>query len=910
MDRLWSDLRHAARGLRHAPAFTTVAVATLALGIGATSAIFSVVQSVLLRPLPFPAPERIVAPISTHAERGVRDGGDTYADYLDWRKQGDLFEALALWRPSTFDLASDGRAERVGALFVTGEYFGVLGARTSLGRTFDVSAEQPGDRPVVLADGAWRRIFGADPTVIDRKIFLSGVPYTVAGVLAPGHVWPIEMDVFVPLRLDPARDPTLLRRDNFVFRALARLRPGVSIDHARARLRTLAVNVEGETPTRKGWSYDLVELRAYTVGDQFPRQVLMLSAAAALVLLIACANVANLLLVRGTTRTRDVAVRVALGASRGRIVRALLAEAGILSIAGSALGLAAGYWLSRALVAIAPRDQRLLAALSLDWQTVAFAAIAAAITTLVFALAPALQAGVVAPNAALKDSGRATSGKRSVLLRDLVVGCQVALAVVLLVTATLLVRSLTALGRADIGVDVRNVLGARVIVPGTRYPQPAQRSTFYDALLERVAALPGVRTAALTSRLPAGGPGFGLGRVFLREGQPEPPASSDAPAQWTVVTPAYFDTMGIRLLRGRAFTAQDEAASVPVIIISERLARTLFPGEEPLGRRIRSWRDENKYREIVGIAADVRYFGLTDRPRAAVYVPHRQDPWGTMMLAVKTAGDPSEIVPELRRELNALDPLLALGAGGTREMGTMDRFAAESVSETRFTGSLIAAFAAVALVLATIGVYGVMSYVASRRAREMGLRMALGARPASIRALILGRGLAITTVGIVIGLTGAIAAARALRSSIHEIPPTDPWSFSLAPVVLLGATALACLIPAWIRFRFYVSTELTTRRIVATVSPALGTMNRHSCWRFETRIMSGRLLNRIRRTVVIGWDSVSIVVSLPYLINTGVRCFGRLRAWGTNASVPVPTNKTPPTANRSEVRQLAGNRCE
>jgi putative ABC transport system permease protein len=796
MDRLWLDLKQAARGLRRQPGFTAVAVATLALGIGANSAIFSVVQSLMLRPLPYPHAERIVAPIGVQSSRGIRDGGDAYADYVDWRKQTDIFEAIALWRPASLDLTGDGHSERIAALAVTGEYFVVLGA-TVVGRAFDASAEAPGDRPVVLSNGAWQRIFAGDPQVIGRTTYLSGLPYTIVGVLAPGQSWPVDTDAFVPLRLDPARDPSLLRRDNFVFSALARLRPGVSIDQARARLRTLAANVEAETPTRKGWTYDLVDLRAYTVGDDFSRQVLLLAIAVGVVLLIACANVANLLLVRGTGRSRETALRVALGASRRRVVRSQLLDAALLSAAGSLLGLLVGYGLSRGLVAIAPPDQRLLVPLGLDWQTVVFLIVATVITAALFGVLPALQAAVVDPHDTLKEGGRISASRSAGRIRDIIVGAEIALAVVLVVSGALLVRSLMALDRADAGIDTQRVLGARVVAPGARYADDARRLAFYGALVDRVTAIPGVQSAALTSRLPAGGPGFGLGRVFLREGQPEPPASADAPAQWTVVTPGYFQTIGMHLVRGRLFTQQDDSKSVPVIIISERLARTMFPGSDAIGRRIRSWRDENVYREIVGVVNDVRYFGLTDTPRSAVYIPHQQSPWGTMMLTVKTAVDPLSILPELRRELTALDPLLALGAAGTRELGTMQEFAAESVSETRFMANLLGSFALLSLALAAIGVYGVMSYVVSRRTHEMGVRIALGARPQEITTLILGRGLVLTAAGIVVGLAGAAAAARALQSSVHEIGTADPWSFAIAPILLFIVASLACLIPAW-----------------------------------------------------------------------------------------------------------------
>jgi len=792
MAGLPQDFRFGLRALRSAPGFSIVAIAALALGIGATSAIFTLLYGVMIRPLPFPDPDRIVTSISTQAKRGTRDGGVSYADYQDWRQQPNLFQYAALWRPASFDLTGGDRPERVRALAVTGEFFQVLGGLPILGRTFGPEAEADGDRPVVLTDGAWQRLFGDDRGAIGRTIYLSGLPYTIVAVIPTNLAWPENTDAFVPMRLNPATNTSLLRRDNFIFRSIARLHPSTSLEQARARVATLAHGIEQQFPaSRAGWSYDVVRLHDYTVGEEFRSALLILGAAVGLVLLIACANVANLLLARGADRRRELAVRAALGASRGRIRQALLAESTLLASAGGLLGLALSYWLSRALARIAPADTPLLTAPAIDWPMVTFTFGAAALTALLFGLLPAWQGGTISPGDALKDGGRTGAGRKAARMRDLLVVSEMALAVVLLVGSALTIRSLIAISRIDPGVDVHNVLGAGVILPGSRYPKPANRIQFFEQLTERIRALPGVRIASYTSRLPAGGPGVGLGRVFLAEGQAEPPATSDVQAQWTVVGPDYFTTLGTRIIKGRAFTRQDSAQAQPVIIVGERFASQMFPGQDPIGRRIRSWRDESVLREIVGVAADVKYTGLAERPHNAIYVPHTQDAWGFMILSVKAENDPMALANAVRQEVTAMDPMLALG-----DVDSLAHFSSESVSSNRFTARLLGAFAALALLLAAIGVYGVMAYAVSRRSQEIGVRVALGATRRDVALLIIGRGLLLAGIGLVAGTAAAGLTARALRATLPEIAPLDPMSYAAAAGILLVVALAACGIPA------------------------------------------------------------------------------------------------------------------
>jgi putative ABC transport system permease protein len=798
------DLKVGARALRSARGFSVVAILALALGIGATSAIFTLLYRVMIRPLPYPEPDRIVTSISVQEIRGIRDGGVSFADYQDWRQQADLFQYSALWRSTSLDLTGGDRPERVTALTVTGEFFHVLGSQPVLGRTFGPEADVDGDRPVVITDGTWQRLFGGDRGVIGRAIHLSGVPHILVGVIPTNLAWPERTDVFVPLRLNPASNPSLLRRDNFIFRSIARLPANVSLEQANARVATLARGVEQQfTASRKGWSYAVVGLHDYTVGEEFRGALLILGAAVGLVLLIACANVANLLLARGADRRRELAVRAALGASRGRIRQALLAESTLLASVGGVLGLALANWLSRALVTIAPAETPLLAVPRLDWPMVGFTFGVALATALLFGLLPAWQDATVSPGDALKDGGRTGAGRRAGHVRDILVVSEMALAVVLLVASAMTIRSLVAIGRVDPGVDVKHVLGARLILPGPRYPQPVHRAQFFDQLVERVRSLPGVSNASITSRLPAGGPGAGLGRVFLAEGQAEPPATTDVPAQWTVVGPDYFATVGTPIVKGRTFTPQDNSRSQPVIVVGERFASQMFPGQDPIGRKIRSWRDENVLREIVGVVGDVKYMGLADRPRNAVYVPHAQDSWGTMILSAKSEGDPLALVNAIRQEVTALDPMLALG-----NVDSLANFSAESISGNRFTARLLGAFAALALVLAAIGVYGVMAYAVSRRSQEIGVRVALGATQRDVALLVIGRGLLLAVIGLIVGGTAAGLSARTVRAMLPEIDPLDPLSFAVSAGILLVVALAACGIPALRASRLDPSTVL------------------------------------------------------------------------------------------------------
>lgn len=788
-------LRRSFRALWRTPSFSVVAVATLALGIGATVAVFSAVHAVLLAPLPYPDANALVVPVSTNVARGIRFGSVPYADFLDWRAERDIFAHVAVWWPRGVDVAGgDGAVpERIDAAEVDGEFFDVLGVQPLVGRRFRSEDHAANAPPVaIISHGLWQRALGGAPDVLDRDIRIGGTPTRVVGVLQPASMWPEDWQLWLPLHSSVLNEADRSRRDNMIFQAIARLQPGASLAAGRARVAAIAARVARDHPeSRAGWSSDLVPMRDYFVERELRDALLVLLGAVGLVMLIACVNVASLLLARATVRARELALRAALGAGPARIARELLVESLLLAAAGGTLGLAIGSGLMRVLAALAPAGVPFVGAMALNGPVLAAALALSLGSVLVFGVAPAMAGARQQPVDALRSETAAAGTARATLrLRDGLVVVETALAVILMVSAGLMTRSLFAIVNRDPGVEVDRVLAARVALPGARYDEEA-KARFFESLTADLARQPGVAAAAATSFLPAGGGGFGLGRVFLEEGQPEPPSSADYPAFWNVVTPDYFRTLGIPLRTGRAFTERDSAAGTPVIVINETLARKMFPNENPLGRRIRSWRDENVLREIVGVVADVRYGGLADEDRALVYVPHRQNSWGAMAIVVRTTGNPADSARLLRETVARLDPDLALG-----RLGTLAEFARASVARERFSAALLAGFAGASVLLASIGIYGVMAYLVARRSREFGIRAALGASPRELFGQVIGRGLALTAIGGALGVAGAMAASRALAHLLFEAKGIDTPMLAAICVLLPAIAIAACAIPA------------------------------------------------------------------------------------------------------------------
>jgi putative ABC transport system permease protein len=788
------DLRYAVRSLSKTPGYTAVALLALALGIGANAAIFSFVDVMLIRPLPYPHAHRLYVPVSMNRARDIGRGSVSYADYEDWRRERELFEAVAVFQRTSSEIAGGvADPERADTLFVSEDFFRLIDVRPLAGRGLVPSDHAASAASVaVISYSLWQRRFGGDPAVIGQVLRVGRVPHEIVGVLPARASYPEDTQLFLALRPSRFDAADLTRRDNMIFEALARLSSGATREQADARLAAIAARIEQQDPSRRGWTNGILTLREYVIEPELKIALYVLLAAVGAVLLIACANLANLTLVRGAGRSREMGVRLAIGASRSRLLRQLTAESGVLGLAGGAAGLAIGWAGIAALRAFIPANTPFVEHVALDARVVAASALLTFITVLLVGLLPAFSASGVHVTAALKQGGRGSSdGPKGATLRAALVVAEVAGAVVLLVVAGLLVRSLTRLTAAPPGADIDRVLAARVGVPGARYSAD-QRIQFFRTLITRLESEPGVQAAAATSYLPVGGGGFGLGRVFLYEGQAEPPASDDVGAMWSVVTPDFFRTLGIPLVSGRTFDDRDGGDTTPVIIISETFARQMFPNQNPIGRRVRSWRDENVYREIVGVAADVSFSSLADRGSAVVYVPHAQQGWGGMTIAVRAAaGSPESLAPILRRAVASLDPELALS-----NVGTMELFARDSIARERLSALLMAALAALALALAVLGVYGVMSYSVAMRRQEMGVRLALGAAPRDLYRIVLARGIALTALGLTLGVIAAVAATNTLESLLYQTGRFDPAAFGAMALALTGTALVACILPA------------------------------------------------------------------------------------------------------------------
>ncbi|HEY9232393.1 MAG TPA: ABC transporter permease, partial [Blastocatellia bacterium] len=678
---------------------------------------------------------------------------------------------------------------------VSEDYFAVMGSDALLGRTFgDDDYNPPGPaRGLIITYGLWQRRFGSDPDIINQKIFLNGRPYPVVGVMPKDSTWPEDRDVFAPLAVGPTPGPDLLRRDNMVFSGIARLRPDVPEAQVNAVMAGIAARLEQEHPeSRQGWSNRIVGLRDYVVGKQMRSTLLILLAVVGCVLLIACVNVANLLLVRAAAREREMAIRLALGAGRGRLIRQLLTESMLLALVGGGAGFLLAVWGVDLLKSVAPGDTPRLAQVQVNLGVLGFTLAASLATALICGLIPALQSSRADLQQALKESSRsATGGKRSRMVRNALVVSEIALSLVLLIGAGLAIRSFMRVQQVDPGFQVDRLMTMQLNSPSARYPDEARIIAFYKNLIASVEAAPGIESAAASSALPLGGGGFYLGRSFLIEGQPEPPASSDYSAQWNVITPGYFATTGMRLVSGRDFDEHDRADSTKVTIINATLARRMFGDASPLGKRMRSWRDENQLREIVGVVEDVRYYGRDDELRGLVYVPHTQSPWRSMALTVRTHDDPASAASIIRKQIAAVDPGLAVA-----RLETMTTILNRSVAPRRASMLLLAAFGGIAALLASVGIYGVLSYTVAQRVQEIGMRIALGAQSRDVLRLVIGQGMKLTLIGVTLGLGAAFALTRLMASLLYSTSATDPLTFSAIAIMLTLVALLACYVPA------------------------------------------------------------------------------------------------------------------
>jgi putative ABC transport system permease protein len=706
-----------------------------------------------------------------------------------------MFAAVAVFRRGFAAInGGTGDSERAEALSVSDDFFHVIGIQPLAGRALGAADNAPAAAAVtVISHDLWLRRFGGDLAVVGKTLRIGGVPHTVVGVMSPRTIFLEDVDVLLPLVPSRLSEADLARRDNLIFEGIARLTPDATPQQAEARMRVIATRLEQDDPgARTGWTNGLVPLREYIVDSDLATALYVLLAAVGAVLLIACANLANLSLVRGAARARELGVRLALGATRQQLVRQLVAEGALLGLVGGTLGVLLAGVSIPVLGALVPADAPFLSEVSLDSRVMLASAAVTFIAIVGVGVLPALRSSGVTVAQALKEGGRGSSEGRSTLtLRSVLVVVEIASAVVLLVSAGLLLRSFDRLSRTAPGADIDRVLAASVAVPASRYT-PAQRIELFERLTAELSSQPAVEAAAITSFLPAGGGGFGLGRVFLSEGQPQPPAGPDVPAMWCVISPRYFQTLGISLLSGRAFDARDNMASTPVMIVSEAFAARMFPAQNPVGQRVRSWRDENVYREIVAVVRDVPFSSLADRGRAIVYVPHAQQGWGGMTIAMRAAsGSPASLAPVLRNVVNTIDPELPLS-----DIGTMDLFARNSIARERLSASLMGALAVLALALAVLGIYGIMSYSVALRRQEMGVRLALGAAPRDLYRLVLGRGVTLTLIGLLTGIAGALAASKALQSLLYETSTFDPMAFGGMATILALSAVVACLLPA------------------------------------------------------------------------------------------------------------------
>ncbi|HEX8140385.1 MAG TPA: ABC transporter permease [Pyrinomonadaceae bacterium] len=800
MSTFWQDLRYGVRMLLKSPGFTLVAVFALALGIGANTAIFSVVNAVLLRPLPFAEPERLVRLWGTFSQQSVPRGEGQYYDFnispndfADWRTQNRSFEAIAVFS-SYGSVTLTGRDEplRLRCPVVSTEYFSVLGVKPALGRFFLPEEEQVGKhRVVVLSYGAWQQKFGADPSVVGQTLTLNGSSYTVVGV-AP--------KIFEQPRPTPSAEPDMWRplalelepggRASHFLHAMARLKPGVSLQQAQADMDSITANLERQYPdSNLGRGVRLSSLHEAIVGNIRPALRVLLGAVG-FVLLIACANVANLLLARSTVRQREMAIRTALGASRLRIVRQLLTESILLAAVGGGLGLLLALWATDLLTGLGGKDIPRLGAISLDGRILGFTLLVSLLTGIIFGLIPALESARPDLNVSLKEGGRANVGGGQRFRQFLIVS-EVALSLVLLVGAGLMMRSFWRLQHVQLGFDADNLLTLDLSLPRTRYKQADEAALFQQQLVERLKALPGVTSAASSSVLPLSGGNSCDGMMI--EGRPLASAGEAPCVEVRQTSPDYLRAMGIPLLRGRQLTEQDKRDAPFVVVINEALARRFFAGTDPIGQRI-SHSDPSGppvWRTIVGVAGDVRHFGLDAEPLPEFYEPQLQAPsWGTS-LVVRSASDPASVAAAVRAEVRRMDADLPV-----YNVKTMRELASESVAQPRFRTLLLAIFAAVALLLSGVGLYGVMSYWVTQRTREIGVRMALGAQASDVLRMVVGQGMMMAVVGVCVGLVASLALTRVIHSLLFGVSTTDPLTFAAVPLVLCVVAFLASYIPA------------------------------------------------------------------------------------------------------------------
>lgn len=788
MESLLQDIRYGVRSLVKRPGFTLVAILTLALGIGANSAMFSAVNAVLLRPLPYPEAQRIVVVEANNAHLGVSLSNSSLPDFADWQSQSHVFEHIAAFSSGGSIIYDNDESERVRATSVTADFFPLLKINAMAGRPLQPSDTVNGSTPVVvLSNAIWQRRYGSDRNVIGKTVKVGVRDYTIVGVMPAGFDYPAQSELWFPFTLDPAKE----RRDNRYVEVIARLKPNVTLAQAQAELNTINQRLEQSySETNTGWSAHVATLQERMVGST-RSPLLLLLGAVAFVLLIACANVANLLLARATSRQKEIAVRSALGASRFRIIRQLLTESILLSTVGGAIGLLLSVWLTKLLIAVSPPNSPRFDEIHPDSRVFLFTLALAVLSGVIFGLTPALQASRINLSLRLKEGGRSgAEGSVHNRARNIMMIAEVALSFVLLVGAGLLIKSFMRLREVNPGFNSASVLSVRLSIPGSKYPSGEPRAQILRQTVEHLKTLPGVQSVGAVLSLPLSGDTFNVGRSYIREGRPFTPEES-ANATYLAATPEYFQTLQIPIVSGRTFTDQDTQDAEKVIIVNQSMARKLWPGESPIGKQITVWRDEKFPRKIVGVVGNTRA-SLDEEAESQMYVPHAQDSgWGSMSFVIRTNTDSLSLAGAVRNEVRSLDKAIAI-----YNVKTMDDVVALSAGPRRTPMLLLTAFAGVALLLAMIGIYGVTAYHVAQRTQEIGIRIALGAQRGDVMKLILRDGMLLALIGVGVGLAGAVVLTRVMTSLLFGVRPTDIATFAIVALSLLGTALLASYLPA------------------------------------------------------------------------------------------------------------------
>jgi putative ABC transport system permease protein len=804
MRTLIQDAAYGIRLLIKNPGFSIVAVFALTLGIGATSAIFSVVNAVLLRPLPYDESGRLVF-LSERSEQ-LEGMSISYPNFTDWRQENQVFEKFGVYRRQSYNLTGSGEPERLTGGQLSADLFAALRVQPALGRLFTNDEDKPGATPVVLlGDPLWKRLFGADPNIVDQSITLDGRAFTVVGVMPPDFRFPSRADLWTPVGQEANQAGWISRGNHPGLYGIARLKPGVTLAQARADFENITAGLEQRYPdSNKGNSATITPMLEAFVDSPVRSRLFVLLGAVGFVLLIACANVANLLLARGTARQKEIAIRVALGASRWRIMRQLLTESVLLSILGGACGLLLARWGVQLLVAISPTSVPRSREIDLDYRVLLFTVAISVLTGVVFGLVPAMQASKPDMNEVLKDAGRGSTGRRHLMRSSLVVA-EVAFTVVLLIGAGLMIRSFYRLQQVDPGFVAENLLTFNVSLPQRKYPEIQQRIDFYRRLAENLRALAGVESVGMATGLPLGNNGWQSG--FWIIGRPDPPQGQNPLTEVAFIDSGYFDSMKMTLLRGRNFTEQDVRVPAPpnpkqdphqpkfdpptVTIIDEEFARQYFPDSDPIGQQIRFWGPNPV--TIIGVVRRVKMEGLsTDSNRVQSYYSYLQNPGGSSMsMVIRTTGDPTSLANAARQQVLAID-----GEQPIFGLQTMTQIRGDSIAPDRLNLMLLGIFASVALVLAAVGIYGVMAYSVTQRTHEIGIRMALGARGSSVLGMVVAQGMRLVVIGLGIGLGGAFWLTALMTSFLFGVGARDPVTFVGIAGVIGFVSILSIFIPA------------------------------------------------------------------------------------------------------------------